>query len=93
MRLKSEVYYQSLYDIPGLARSSFYSGLNEGADFGAPGIDSLVNNGTGRNYGVELTLEKFYSKGYYFYSPPHFINLISLQVITLNDKRLFPAIT
>jgi hypothetical protein len=66
MRLKSEVYYQSLYDIPGLSRSSFYSGLNEGADFGAPGIDSLVNNGTGRNYGVELTLEKFYSKGYYF---------------------------
>ena len=66
MRLKSEVYYQSLYDIPGLARSSFFSGLNEGADFGAPGIDSLVNNGTGRNYGVELTLEKFYSKGYYF---------------------------
>ena len=28
--------------------------------------DFLVNNGTGRNYGVELTLERFYNNGYYF---------------------------
>ena len=27
--------------------------------------DSLVNSGTGRNYGVELTIEKFFSDGYY----------------------------
>jgi hypothetical protein len=66
MRLKAEVYYQYLYDIPGLDQPSIYSGINEGADFGAPGIDSLVNNGTGENYGFELTLEKFYSKGFYF---------------------------
>jgi hypothetical protein len=25
----------------------------------------LVNNGTGTNYGIEFTLEKFFSKGYY----------------------------
>jgi hypothetical protein len=25
----------------------------------------LINNGTGSNYGVELTIEKFFSKGYY----------------------------
>lgn len=66
MRLKVETYYQYLYDIPGLARPTLYSGLNEGADFNAPGIDSLINNGKGQNYGLELTLEKFYSKGYYF---------------------------
>lgn len=66
MRLKFETYYQYLYDIPGLNYASLYSGLNEGADFDAPGIDSLVNNGKGQNYGIELTLEKFYSKGYYF---------------------------
>jgi hypothetical protein len=40
--------------------------LNAGADFEIPENDSLVNKGTGRNYGIELTLEKFYSKGYYF---------------------------
>jgi hypothetical protein len=66
MRLKAEVYYQYLYDIPVRSQWPTYSGLNEGADFDAPGIDSLKNEGTGRNYGVELTVEKFYSKGYYF---------------------------
>jgi len=66
MRLKAEVYYQYLYDIPGLERPSIYSALNDGADFDSPGIDSLVNNGKGQNFGIELTVEKFYSKGYYF---------------------------
>ncbi|MDQ3111012.1 MAG: TonB-dependent receptor [Bacteroidota bacterium] len=66
MRLKAEVYYQYLYDIPVRSQSPVYSGLNEGGDFDAPGIDSLTNGGTGKNYGVELTIEKFYSKGYYF---------------------------
>jgi hypothetical protein len=66
MRLKAEVYYQHLYNIPIERRSSIFSFLNEGADFNAPGIDSLINNGTGRNYGLEFTLEKFYSKGFYF---------------------------
>ena len=28
--------------------------------------DILVNEGTGKNYGVELTIEKFLSKGYYY---------------------------
>jgi hypothetical protein len=37
-----------------------------GADFGFPDdIFGLVNEGTGYNTGVELTLEKFYSNGYY----------------------------
>jgi len=40
--------------------------INAGDFFGIPLIDSLVNKGTGRNYGLELTLEKFLSKGYYF---------------------------
>lgn len=66
MRLKAEVYYQHLFDIPVLERPWIYSALNDGADFDSPGIDSLVNNGTGRNFGFELTVEKFYSKGYYF---------------------------
>ncbi len=66
MRLKAEVYYQYLYDIPVRSQYPTYSGLNEGANFDAPGIDSLLNSGTGRNYGIELTVEKFYSKGYYF---------------------------
>ena len=39
--------------------------LNTGASFKTDLTDSLVNNGTGRNYGVELTVEKFVSDGYY----------------------------
>ncbi len=65
-RLKAEAYYQYLYSIPTLKSFPTYSGLNEGADFDAPGIDSLQNKGTGRNYGLELTVEKFYTHGYYF---------------------------
>jgi outer membrane receptor protein involved in Fe transport len=29
-------------------------------------VDSLVNKGKGHNYGAELTLERFFNKGYYF---------------------------
>ena len=40
--------------------------LTEGADFGFDNDRvSLVNTGTGYNQGVEMTLEKFFSKGYY----------------------------
>lgn len=65
-RVKTEVYYQYLYSVPVRIRKDYFSAINLGADFDSPNIDSLVNNGTGENYGVELTIEKFYSKGYYF---------------------------
>jgi hypothetical protein len=66
MRIKTEVYYQYLFDVPVEQRPTYFSVLNEGADFGIAGIDSLENKGTGMNYGFELTAEKFYSRGYYF---------------------------
>ncbi len=64
-RLKSELYYQSLANIPVESTPTSYSVINEGADFVFQNKGSLVNEGTGTNYGVELTLEKFFSKGYY----------------------------
>ncbi|MEW6468243.1 MAG: TonB-dependent receptor [Bacteroidota bacterium] len=69
-RMKLETYYQYLYDIPveQYAQSSF-SLINLGNDLeGIPLVDSLHNKGTGYNYGVELTIEKFFSNGYYFLS-------------------------
>jgi hypothetical protein len=66
VRIKTEVYYQYLYKIPVRSRSDYFSAANLGADFNSPNLDSLVSNGTGENYGFEITLEKFYSKGYYF---------------------------
>ena len=66
LRLKVETYYQRLSDAAVESRPSSFSMLNAGADFSIPDTDSLLNAGRGRNYGVELTLEKFYSDGYYF---------------------------
>lgn len=66
LRFKAESYYQYLYDIPVEQNGSTFSMVNTGAAFFIPQNDSLVNEGVGRNYGVELTLEKFLSKGYYF---------------------------
>jgi hypothetical protein len=65
-KLSSEVYYQHLYDVAIEKNGSSFSMLNAGADFGVPDVDSLVNNGLGRNYGLELTLEKSFSNNYYF---------------------------
>jgi hypothetical protein len=66
LRLKAETYYQSLFDVPIEGRPSSYSALNTGASFAPSDTDSLVNEGSGKNYGIELTLERFFSKGYYY---------------------------
>ena len=64
-RIKTELYYQNLYNVPVNTFSSSYSMLNTGASFNTELEDNLINKGTGTNYGVELTVEKFFSKGYY----------------------------
>lgn len=66
LRMKLETYYQYLYHIPVEQRLTSFSILNTGAYWGANTSDSLVNKGTGYNYGMELTLEKFFSQGYYY---------------------------
>jgi hypothetical protein len=67
-RLKIESYYQSLDNVPVEKRASSFSMLNAGADFSFPDNDSLVNNGTGYNYGLEMTVERFLGNGFYFLS-------------------------
>ena len=68
LRLKVEAYYQHLFDIPVRENHPAYSMLNFGEDSfsSLPIIDSLVSRGTGNNTGIELTLEKFLDRGYYF---------------------------
>lgn len=64
-RVKAETYYQRLYDI-GIERApSSYAVVNEGAGFIFSEHAGLVGEGTAYNYGLELTVEKFLSKGYY----------------------------
>ena len=64
-RVKTEIYYQYISNVPVTRDSSSYSMLNTGAGFLPNEEGELVNTGTGENYGFELTIEKFFSKGYY----------------------------
>lgn len=65
-RGKIEMYYQDVANAAVEPFSSSYSSLTEGANFGFENDrTSLVNEGTGHNQGIELTLEKFFSNGYY----------------------------
>ena len=63
--IKSEIYYQLLRGVPIEKIPTSFSMLNTGADFVFPQIGALTNDGTGTNAGVELTVEKFFSKGWY----------------------------
>ncbi|MDX6188721.1 carboxypeptidase-like regulatory domain-containing protein [Flavobacterium sp. Fl-318] len=65
-RGKVEVYYQDINKAAVQSFPSSYSSLTEGADFGYS-IDktSLISKGKGYNQGIEFTVEKFFSEGYY----------------------------
>lgn len=66
MQAKVETYYQQLYNIPVSQSPSSYSLINAGGGFSRLFPDSLVNEGTGYNYGVEMTLDRYFSKSWYF---------------------------
>lgn len=62
--LKLEAYYQDLYDIPvENDPHSSYSLINASDGYTDR---ALVNSGTGYNYGLELTLERYFSRNYYY---------------------------
>ncbi len=65
-RAKLEAYYQDINNVPVERFASSFSTLNIGDDFGFPNdVFNLENTGTGSNRGVELTIERFFSKGFY----------------------------
>jgi len=64
LHVRAEAYYQNLYHIP--VRSDIqnsFSMVNEDEGYIT---DSLANNGTGRNVGLDLTLEHYLHNDYYF---------------------------
>jgi CarboxypepD_reg-like domain len=64
MRIKTELYHQWLFNVPVRNDATHtYALINEVWDNVR---DSLISEGEGRNYGMELTVEKFFSKGSYF---------------------------
>jgi hypothetical protein len=65
-RLKLEVYYQRLYSIPVAWRRPEFSLMNQGGGYSFHLYDNMENSGTGENKGIELTLEKFLTRGFYY---------------------------
>jgi len=64
VRIKTEVYYQHLFNLPeSIVDTSTFSMLN--LTYGMSD-ELLANTGLARNYGLEFTLEKFFDDGYYY---------------------------
>lgn len=63
----TEAYYQYLFDVPiSTTPGSSFSALDEGSTYSRTFPDSLKNTGIGYNYGIEITLQKTFSHGFYF---------------------------
>ena len=70
--LKLEVYHQHLFEIPVAdlstdwgANNGSYSLINAGGGFSRLFPDTLLNEGTGRNMGVEMTLSRAFREGWF----------------------------
>jgi hypothetical protein len=68
LRFRTELYYQYLYDLPVKYSIPQYSLSNQGHEFflDRQYSDSLMNLGTGENYGVEFTFERLLQDRYFF---------------------------
>ena len=64
--IRTEAYYQYLYNIPVTIAPSAFSMINMGSGFTRIFADSLQNTGTGYNYGLELTVQKYFDKSFFF---------------------------
>lgn len=65
VRVKVEAYYQKLDNIPVDTNASSYSVINEGSSFDRFFPNKLVNRGSAKNYGLELTVEKFFTHNWF----------------------------
>lgn len=63
VRFKVEPYYQYLFDVP-VVPGSYFSLQNLELDWFFN--ETLVNDGTGTNIGIDFTLERFLKKGFYY---------------------------
>lgn len=62
--IKPEIYYQCLFSVPIInSPTSSFSALNFSNGWLT---DSLANKGTGRNIGIDLTAEKYFSNSWFF---------------------------
>ncbi len=61
--IKAEAYYQRLFNVPvSLKPGSTFSALNTQDEYV---LDQLVNRGKGKNYGVEVSVERYLQNNFY----------------------------
>ena len=66
LNVKTELYYQYVYNVPVTVAPSSFSLINMGSGFARFFPEPLENTGDGYNYGIELTVQKFFDKSFYF---------------------------
>ena len=66
IRIKAEAYFQQLWSLPVDTFASSYNMLNEGSGFDRFFPGRLTSSGLGRNMGIEITLEKFFTHNWFF---------------------------
>lgn len=65
IRVKAEIYFQQLWNLPVDTFASSYNMLNEGSGFDRFFPGKLTNKGLGRNMGIEFTMEKFFTHNWF----------------------------
>ncbi|MCH2046241.1 MAG: Plug and carboxypeptidase regulatory-like domain-containing protein, partial [Saprospiraceae bacterium] len=65
LRFKFEGYFQWYNKVPVTTYASSFSAINMGQEYELLNLVDLENEGFARNFGIELTLEKFFSNTYY----------------------------
>ncbi len=63
LNLKTEIYYQALFDVPVIPDSSF-SMLNLEQNWFLN--DPMTNDGSGYNAGIDISLERYMTHGFYY---------------------------
>ena len=66
IQFKIETYFQNVYNVPVTRKPSYFSQVNAGNSFHQDREDYLVNDGLARNYGTEITIERYLDDHYYF---------------------------
>lgn len=66
LNVRTETYYQYVYNVPVEINPSSFSLINMGSGFARFFPDSLKNTGTSYNYGLEVTVQKYFDKSFFF---------------------------
>jgi hypothetical protein len=83
LEFRSQIFYQQLFDVPvGQLSDVYFSTLNL-IEEDTP--DYLIQEGTGQNYGIDLSIEKSFQKQHYFLLGGSYYN----STYTTFDERTF----